>query len=130
MKTTFSEAGLARVLEAVKADPYNGPWSFLEEGCTEDEHNAGRPLTLSDAAGNDVANFYSSDDATVSISREQAIKNVRLAAAAPDLYAAADNALKVLIGSCIPINNADAKLMREAKEMLCAAIAKALGSQQ
>lgn len=58
-----------------------GPWRYLED---HDGDNAGRPLTVCDAANNDLANVYSQDDATVDISRGEAIANARLIAAAPD----------------------------------------------
>jgi hypothetical protein len=62
-----------------------GPWRFLEEGDTESEHNRCRPLTVCGPGDDDLANVYSRDDATVTISREESIANARLIAAAPDL---------------------------------------------
>jgi len=60
------------------------PWRFLEDGDTECEGNAGRPLTIA-SDDDDLAEVFSSDDATVKTSREQAIANARLIAHAPDL---------------------------------------------
>ncbi len=67
----------------------NGPWEFLEAGETESVHNAGRPLTVAEARAphNDIAVIFSADDATVSITREQAIANARLIAKAPTMFA-------------------------------------------
>ena len=64
-----------------------GPWEFLEAGRTEEEGNACRPLTICGGNNDDLANVYSRDDATVAISREEAIANARLIAAAPELLA-------------------------------------------
>jgi hypothetical protein len=68
-----------------------GSWKFLEEGHTEEEHNRCRPLTIGqvDPPYDDIASVYSADDATVWITREQAIANARLFAAAKDLLAVA-----------------------------------------
>jgi hypothetical protein len=63
-------------------------WHFLEDGETEAEGNAFRPLTIGDDKGNDVASVYSADDATVDISRADAIANARLIAAAPEMLEA------------------------------------------
>lgn len=68
-----------------------GPWRYLED---HDGDAAGRPLTVCDAANNDLAEVYSREDATVDISREQAIANARLIAAAPDLLDAAKEAMQ------------------------------------
>lgn len=66
------------------AKPTPGPWSFLEEGQTETEYNRCRPLTICGGPNNDdIANVFSRDDATVSISREEAVANARLMASAP-----------------------------------------------
>ena len=64
-----------------------GPWEFLEADDPNGEYNACRPLTIS-GGGDDLANIYSADDATVDITRDAAIANARLIAAAPDLLAA------------------------------------------
>lgn len=74
-----------------------GPWEFLEASDTEGNGNAGKPLTICEVVGdhNDIANVYSSDNATVSITRAEAIANARLIAAAPDLL----QALRVLVAS-------------------------------
>ena len=67
-----------------------GPWYFVEEGRTDFGSNKGMPLTVADVKGrDDLANVYSRDDATVAVSREEAIANARLIAAAPDLLALA-----------------------------------------
>jgi hypothetical protein len=51
-----------------------GPLEFLERDGTEDIWNRGEPLTIADVEGNnDVANVFSADDSSVSISRERAI---------------------------------------------------------
>lgn len=56
--------------------------------------------------------------------------NARLIAAAPDLYDAADNALNVLIGCCVPAGGVDdRKAILDAQAMLRAAIAKATGEK-
>jgi hypothetical protein len=69
-----------------------GPWEFLEAFTSD------RPITIGEvnAPHNDIANVYSADDATVSITREQAIANARLIAAAPDLLAASRAAIIAL----------------------------------
>lgn len=72
-------------MSAAKHTP--GPWEFLEDGRTEDEGNAARPLTICSPARDDLAEIYSRDDATVSVSRGEAIANARLIAAAPELLA-------------------------------------------
>lgn len=64
-----------------------GPWVFLEEGRTEDEGNRSRPLTICDErTSNDLAQVFSNDDSTVSMSRDEAIANARLMALAPQMY--------------------------------------------
>jgi hypothetical protein len=72
-----------------------GPLEFLELGHTEEPHNRFKPLTICEGRenGDDIANVYSADDSTVSITREQAIGNARLLAAA---YNAFDSAARVL----------------------------------
>src|SRR5271154_2580230 len=72
-----------------------GPLEFLELGRTEEPHNRCKPLTICEGRenGDDIANLYSSDDATVSTTREQAIGKARLLAAA---YNAFDSAAKKL----------------------------------
>ena len=64
------------------------PWRFLEDGRSEEEPNYCQPLTICGPDDDDLANVYSSDDSTVSITRAEAIANARLIAAAPDLLAA------------------------------------------
>jgi len=54
--------------------------------------------------------------------------NARLIAAAPELFAAADNALDVLIACCVSAGGVDDRdAIRDARVMLSAAIAKAKG---
>lgn len=66
--------------------PTPGPWEFLELGRTEEEYNRGRALTISGGPNHDdIANVFSCDDASVSISRAEAVANARLIAAAPKL---------------------------------------------
>jgi hypothetical protein len=65
-----------------------GPWRFLEADDHNRDDNSCRPLTICGLADDDLANVYSSDDSTVSISREEAVANARLIAAAPDLLEA------------------------------------------
>jgi hypothetical protein len=65
-----------------------GPWKFLEQGSTEVDGNACRPLTICSASNEDIANIYSCDDSTVSVSREEAIANAFLMSAASDLLEA------------------------------------------
>jgi hypothetical protein len=74
-----------------------GPLEFLEAGRTEEGFNRGQPLTITEVGGarNDVANLYSADDATVSITREEAIGNARLLAAAYNAFDSAARALNV-----------------------------------
>lgn len=60
-----------------------GPFRFLEDGRTEDEANAGRPLTICDAENNDAAQVFSEDDSSVYITRTKAIETARLFIAAP-----------------------------------------------
>jgi hypothetical protein len=90
-------------VNAAKHTP--GPWSFLEEGRTEEEGNRGRPLTVCGGPGGseDLVNVYSRDDATVSIVREEAIANARLIAAAPELLEACEEALGTLNGAEIAL---------------------------
>lgn len=65
-----------------------GPWVFLENGRSEEAPNAGRPLTICGPDADDIANVYSYDDATVNITRAEAVANARLIAAAPLLLEA------------------------------------------
>lgn len=61
-----------------------GPWEFLEADDPNGEFNACRPLTIS-GGGDDLAHVFSADDATVDISRDEAIANAHLIARAPAL---------------------------------------------
>lgn len=72
-----------------------GPWEFLEAGRTEEEFNRGRALTIGGPRPNndDLAQVFSRDDATVSVSREEAVANARLIATSPELLAVARDAL-------------------------------------
>jgi hypothetical protein len=66
---------------------FNQSWRLLEEGETEAEWNRCRPLTI--CAGNeDLASVYSDEDATVSISRFEAVRAATMMTAAPDMAAA------------------------------------------
>src|ERR1700735_3894767 len=81
-----------------------GPLEFLERDATEDIWNRGEPLTLADmGTRNDVANVFSADDSSVSITREQAVGNARLLAAA---YNAFDSAARAL--NCNAVELAEA----------------------
>lgn len=74
-----------------------GPWRFIEDGRTEDEHNVGKPLTIGHYGTlDDLANVFSHDDSTVSVPREEAVANARLISAAPDLLIAAKEAVIVI----------------------------------
>src|ERR1017187_7243012 len=68
-----------------------GPLEFLEAGRTEQGINRGSLLTITEAGGarNDVANVYSADDSTVSITREEAIGHARLLTAAHNAFVTA-----------------------------------------
>jgi len=70
-----------------------GPWRFLEADDHNRDDNSCRPITICGPADDDLANVYSSDDSTVSISREETVANARLIAAAPNLLEAAKDAL-------------------------------------
>ena len=65
-----------------------GPWRFLEGKDYDEGANVGRPLTVCGGNNDDLANVYSADDSTVSVSRAEAVANAHLIAAAPDLYEA------------------------------------------
>jgi len=69
------------------------PWRFLEEGDTESDHNIGKPFTICGGGDDDLIDVFDNTNSTVSVSREEAIANARLVAAAPDLLAA----LKALV---------------------------------
>lgn len=98
-----------------------GNWEFLEAGCTEDEGNRGRPLTICGGTNEDLANVYSCDDSTVTISRDEAIANARLIAAAPDLLAACIRARDAII------TNPGTNINTRAYEALTTTIALATG---
>ncbi|RYH32944.1 MAG: hypothetical protein EON54_20630 [Alcaligenaceae bacterium] len=99
-----------------------GPFRFLEDGRTEDEGSAGRPLTICDEADNDAAQVFSEDDSTVSISRAKAAETARLFAAAPELL---DALLRVLLHERVIKSDAGGS---SAVITARAAITKALGS--
>ena len=82
-----------------------GPLEFLEAGRTEQGINRANPLTITEAAGGRdvVANIYSADDSTVSITREEAIGNARLLAAA---YNAFDSAAAKLGVNAVELSEA------------------------
>lgn len=61
------------------------PWTFLEEDTSEFGSNASMPLTICGPNHDDLASVYSSADATVNVSRAEAIANARLIASAPNL---------------------------------------------
>jgi hypothetical protein len=65
-----------------------GPWVFLEDGRTETPENACEPLTICCPKADDLANVYSNDDATVNITRAEAVANAHLISAAPELLEA------------------------------------------
>lgn len=100
-----------------------GPSRCLENS---DDEDSGAPITVCDASDNDLANVYSVEDATVNISREAAIANARLIAAAPDL---ADLARNVAAFDDALLKSADLNVIRAAlhefREQARAAIAKA-----
>lgn len=72
------------------------PWEFLEAHSHNDEWSASRPLTICCADNEDVANVFSHNDSTVSITRETAIANAHLIAAAPEMLVALKDAQKTL----------------------------------
>lgn len=61
------------------------PWTFLEEDTSEFGSNASMPLTICGPDHDDLASVYSSADATVNVSRAEAIANARLIAACPEI---------------------------------------------
>jgi hypothetical protein len=75
------------------------PWHFLEEGDTESDHNIGKPFTICGGDDDDLADVFDNTHSTVSISREEAIANARLIAAAPDLLAALKACAALLDGN-------------------------------
>ena len=75
---------------------FNTGWRLLEDGETEAEWNAGRPLTI--CVGNeDLASVYSADDSTVDIPRGQAVLAAKMMAAAPELAAALEAMVDTLL---------------------------------
>lgn len=85
-----------------------GPWRFLEVEDHASAENSCRPLTICGPSDDDLASVYSSDDSTVSISREEAVANARLIAAAPEMRdaikekLAADDAMLAFILNARP----------------------------
>ena len=74
----------------------SGPWTFLEADYLDE---ASGPFTIGGGPNNDdIANVYSKEDATVSISREEAAANARLISAAPDMVEALIGAAEALYG--------------------------------
>ena len=63
-------------------------WRFLEAADHDADHNTGLPLTIVDGNNETVAEVYSSDDATVAITRVEAVANAHAIAAARDMLAA------------------------------------------
>jgi hypothetical protein len=106
-----------------------GPWEFLEAGRTEEKFNVGRPFTIAEANAphNDIANVYSADDETVSITREQAISNARLIAAAPDLLKHAQSLLNGIDTGLVRLDTDADETLANTMSGLRAAIAKATG---
>ena len=103
-----------------------GPWSITNDG-------AWFLVMAGGVAGQIVANVNPEscpDSRSAPAFRQMPGQaNAHLIAAAPDLYAAADEALNVLIGCCIPAGGADDKAaIINAQASLRAAIAKAEGN--
>jgi hypothetical protein len=113
---------------APKMPHTSGPWEFLEFGREESDANRGRPLTIGGGPNNDdIANVFSSDDSTVSISREEAIANARLIAASPELLSALET-LTMLAGDVRTENTSQfVGRVTVAWQIARAAIAKAKG---
>jgi len=104
-----------------------GTWVFLEEGRTEEDGNACKPLTICSQSGDDLASVYSSDDSTASVPRAEAVANARLMACAPALIAALiglDEAFCSLSDNMTREERHDARLKLIAAR---AAVAKAKG---
>lgn len=64
-----------------------GPWYWLEADNGEDGYG-GDPLTIAGPDNTDLAIVFSDEDSTVATTREEAIANARLIAAAPELLEA------------------------------------------
>lgn len=74
-----------------------GPWEFLEEGRSESEENANRPLTICDAHNyDDLAQVFSTDDSSIKVPRKEAIANATLIAAAPEMFEALRSVQKLI----------------------------------
>ncbi|MBY4947036.1 hypothetical protein K6V92_10440 [Cupriavidus respiraculi] len=114
MTTTFSDAGLARVLEAVKKETTHtpGPWARDKYGHIVDEQGK-------DVLFRSVSVLASGDPTQM----DEAERNTTLAAAAPDL-------LEVL-QALAERSTHRGQLMLQAEDVLMirAAIAKATGEQ-
>lgn len=111
-----------------------GPWRFLEGGNSEEEFNRCRPLTICGGNNDDLANVYSADDSTVSITREQANANAQLIAASPDLLEALNAASGFLLNAKIDLETGASKqtainTIEGGLKIVRAAIAKATGEQ-
>jgi len=100
-----------------------GPWVFLEDGRSEEAPNAGRPLTICGPDADDLANVYSYDDATVNITRAEAVANARLIAAAPLLLEAL-----VKIANTLDEGWREGSMERRLGDLARAAIAAARGT--
>lgn len=92
-----------------------GPWRFLEGNDYDEGANVGRPLTVCGGNNDDLVNVYSADDSTVSVSREEAVANAHLIAAAPELYEALSHLL-VIAG--FPITDSQSAIFNRARTAL------------
>jgi hypothetical protein len=107
-----------------------GPWTFLERYDPEGDHNAEKPFTICGPANDDLANVYSREDSSVSISRQEAFANARLMSAAPDMLTALKAHVKADRVTGLPGRAEDGyKLRAEAMRLTRVAIAKAEGTK-
>lgn len=80
-----------------------GPWTFLEADYLAE---ASGPFTIGGGPNNDdIANVYSRENATVSISDEEAIANARLISAAPDMVEALEKVMAAYDAQSWPLEN-------------------------
>jgi hypothetical protein len=104
-----------------------GPWHFLEAHSHNDEWSRDKPLTICDEKrDDDLANVFSADDSTVLTTREEAIANAHLIAAAPDLYHALTKA-REFIRHLTPREDHLGDMAKDAAIAADAALAKAIG---
>jgi hypothetical protein len=101
-------------------------WRWLEADTIHETNSIG-PWTISDESDNDVATFYSDENANgPKITHEQSIVNVRVGAAAPDAL----NAIRALRERVLAYRAKEdwPQAMRDALDAADAAICKANGA--